>query len=230
MRELCGHLEIRGPRLRPTPLVAFASQVRVRGIDGTNIDGKFVSLIPTDNAGAQPAMGSQVYAWVCGNQTYGGKQTFCDNGPAEISARLLSRLIFFKQLVGEERLRSLFPFFARQCLALRWFAGLGPCSNRLACAQSLPALDLLLQRSRHAHGTGRARSIYVHPGACDVGPACCLGPGSRCLHSCCAAGGPRAGLLRGRSCGRCLPAGCSSGGPYGLLGPGSAPQQDRRLA
>ena len=38
------------------------------GIDGSNIDGKFVSLIPVDNANAAVAIGSQVYAWVCGNQ------------------------------------------------------------------------------------------------------------------------------------------------------------------
>ena len=38
------------------------------GIDSANIDGKFVSLIPVNNANAAVTVGSQVYAWVCGNQ------------------------------------------------------------------------------------------------------------------------------------------------------------------
>ena len=44
-----------------------AIRVTAQGIDATNIDTKFVSLIPTDSARAAVAAGAQVYQWVCGN-------------------------------------------------------------------------------------------------------------------------------------------------------------------
>ena len=52
------------------------------GIDGANIDGKFVSLIPVaDAAGAAPAIGSQIYAWKCGNTAATGGSTFVTTVP-----------------------------------------------------------------------------------------------------------------------------------------------------
>ena len=39
------------------------------GIDGANIDGKTVSLIPVNASQGAVTVGSQVFAWVCGNQT-----------------------------------------------------------------------------------------------------------------------------------------------------------------
>jgi type IV pilus assembly protein PilA len=51
------------------------------GIDSANIDGKLVSLIPIANGGGAPAIGSQVYAWVCGNQTATGGSTFVTTVP-----------------------------------------------------------------------------------------------------------------------------------------------------
>lgn len=37
------------------------------GIDATNIDGKYVTLIPSDSAGNAVTIGSQIYKWTCGN-------------------------------------------------------------------------------------------------------------------------------------------------------------------
>ena len=52
-----------------------AIKVTTQGIDSVNIDGKFVSLIPTTSARAAPAPGAQVYQWVCGNTaTVAGSQ------------------------------------------------------------------------------------------------------------------------------------------------------------
>ena len=44
-----------------------AVRVTATGTGDGDIDGKYLSLIPTDSAGAAPAVGSQVYKWVCGN-------------------------------------------------------------------------------------------------------------------------------------------------------------------
>jgi type IV pilus assembly protein PilA len=53
-----------------------AVRVRATGIDATNIDNKYVSLIPLTAANATPAAGAQIYKWVCGNQTAVGTSTF----------------------------------------------------------------------------------------------------------------------------------------------------------
>src|SRR5664279_2025312 len=43
-----------------------AIRVTAQGTGDATIDGAFVSLIPTDNALAAPAIGAQVYQWKCG--------------------------------------------------------------------------------------------------------------------------------------------------------------------
>jgi type IV pilus assembly protein PilA len=45
-----------------------AVQVTTQGTGDATIDGKFVSLVPVGNAArAAPAVGAQIYEWVCGN-------------------------------------------------------------------------------------------------------------------------------------------------------------------
>lgn len=44
-----------------------AIRVTAQGTSDATIDGKFLTLVPTDSAGNAPAIGTQVYAWVCGN-------------------------------------------------------------------------------------------------------------------------------------------------------------------
>jgi type IV pilus assembly protein PilA len=51
------------------------------GIDTTNIDGKFITLIPTNSSGGAVAVGTQPYAWVCGNQGAVAGSTFVTTVP-----------------------------------------------------------------------------------------------------------------------------------------------------
>ena len=56
---------------------AGAIRVTAQGIDATNIDGKFVSLVPLQSNGTTtPAPGSAVYQWACGNTTALGSGSF----------------------------------------------------------------------------------------------------------------------------------------------------------
>lgn len=60
-----------------------AIRVTAQGTGDASIDTKFLSLIPTDNAGAAPAVGAQVYAWVCGNAAAVAGSTFITTIPAK---------------------------------------------------------------------------------------------------------------------------------------------------
>jgi type IV pilus assembly protein PilA len=60
-----------------------AVQVTVQATGDNTIDTKFVSLIPRNNAGAAPAVGSQIYTWVCGNQTALSGSAFTTTVPAK---------------------------------------------------------------------------------------------------------------------------------------------------
>jgi type IV pilus assembly protein PilA len=53
-----------------------AVRVTAQGIDGADIDGKFVSLVPLTSAGATPTAGAQVYQWICGNTGTKGTSAF----------------------------------------------------------------------------------------------------------------------------------------------------------
>jgi type IV pilus assembly protein PilA len=46
------------------------------GIDGTDADGKFLSLIPLNSSGATPAIGTQVNNWSCGNAAAKGTSAY----------------------------------------------------------------------------------------------------------------------------------------------------------
>ena len=63
--------------------VLGAIRVTAQGIDATNIDGKFVSLIPTDSARAAVAAGAQVYQWVCGNTAAVATSAFVTTVPTK---------------------------------------------------------------------------------------------------------------------------------------------------
>ena len=60
-----------------------AVRVRATGIDATNIDNKYVSLIPLTSANATPTAGSQVYKWVCGNTAAVGTSAFVTDIPTK---------------------------------------------------------------------------------------------------------------------------------------------------
>ncbi len=53
-----------------------AVRVQATGIDPTNIDDKYVSLIPLTSANASPTGGSAVFKWVCGNTATQGSSAF----------------------------------------------------------------------------------------------------------------------------------------------------------
>ncbi|MBU4518219.1 MAG: pilin, partial [Gammaproteobacteria bacterium] len=53
-----------------------AIQVTAQGIDATNIDGKFVSLVPLTSTSTTPAAGDAVFQWACGNTAAVGSSTF----------------------------------------------------------------------------------------------------------------------------------------------------------
>ena len=55
---------------------AGAVRVTAQNIDATNIDNKFVSLVPLDSANASPTGGSAVYKWTCGNTAAVGSSSF----------------------------------------------------------------------------------------------------------------------------------------------------------
>jgi type IV pilus assembly protein PilA len=60
-----------------------AVRVTATGIDATNIDGKYVTLIPVDSSNATPAVGSQVYKWVCGNTAAVGSSAYVTTVPSK---------------------------------------------------------------------------------------------------------------------------------------------------
>ncbi|WP_137891700.1 pilin [Ramlibacter sp. 2FC] len=60
-----------------------AVRVTATGIDATNIDGKFVTLVPLDSANATPTGGSAVFKWVCGNTTAAGTSAFVTTVPSK---------------------------------------------------------------------------------------------------------------------------------------------------
>ncbi len=60
-----------------------AIRVTAQGTGDAAIDTKFLSLIPTDNAGAAPVAGGQVYAWVCGNAAAVAGSTFITTIPSK---------------------------------------------------------------------------------------------------------------------------------------------------
>jgi type IV pilus assembly protein PilA len=60
-----------------------AVRVKAQGIDPTNIDGKFVTLIPADASNATPTAGTAVNRWVCGNTTAVGSSAFVTTVPAK---------------------------------------------------------------------------------------------------------------------------------------------------
>jgi type IV pilus assembly protein PilA len=53
-----------------------AIRVTAQGIDSANIDGRFVSLVPLDSAGAAPVGGAAIYQWACGNTAAAGSSAF----------------------------------------------------------------------------------------------------------------------------------------------------------
>ena len=60
-----------------------AVQVTATGIDATNIDGKFVTLIPLTSANATPVGGAAVYKWACGNTGVVGSSAFVTTIPTK---------------------------------------------------------------------------------------------------------------------------------------------------
>jgi type IV pilus assembly protein PilA len=60
-----------------------AIRVTAQGIDATNIDTKFVSLIPTTATRTAPAAGAQVYQWVCGNTAQVAGSAFVTTVPTK---------------------------------------------------------------------------------------------------------------------------------------------------
>jgi len=60
-----------------------AVRVQATGIDPTNIDDKYVSLIPLDNADKTPTGGTAVYKWTCGNTVKAGTSAFLTTIPSK---------------------------------------------------------------------------------------------------------------------------------------------------
>jgi len=59
-----------------------AVRVTATGI-ATDVDGKFVTLIPLTSAGATPTGGSAVYKWTCGNTASAGSSAFVTTIPVK---------------------------------------------------------------------------------------------------------------------------------------------------
>ena len=61
-----------------------AVQVTVQGTGDATIDGKFVSLIPTDSTRTTtPVVGTQIYQWVCGNPAALASSNFVTTVPTK---------------------------------------------------------------------------------------------------------------------------------------------------
>jgi type IV pilus assembly protein PilA len=60
-----------------------AVRVTVQGTNDATIDTAFVSLVPTDSAGAAPVAGGQIYQWVCGNTAAVAGSTFVTTVPTK---------------------------------------------------------------------------------------------------------------------------------------------------